>query len=229
MSRSKNICQAVVQALYHIHGKGVVHGDVRASNIICRTSMESSCDESVAFVDLSASGRFTHMQGCNSTFIGEYIGARYSPGMRLPPEAYFKLRDNFLDSSEQKAFSRYWKKSLSSPIADKWSMKPIKGRKGNYIPRVFDIEAVNMDGSVIPRKREELPYSLLLASPLVDIWALGVLFLEMLVDGGNLITEASRHYGMDENLALWRMEDIQVCCWSMNRIEDMREYYICSF
>jgi serine/threonine protein kinase len=187
------------EAIHHVHEKGVMHGDIRSDNAICYRGSAGTPEESIDYVsliDFSASGRFLPSPNSNLSFSNEYVGARYDSDMKLPPEAFFKL-----SSKDERSYLQYW--GVSSMPGE---IKPIKSKKGLFVPKVFDIEAINMDGSALVKSPSVLPYKLLSASPLVDVWAYGILMLEILGDGARLIAES----GLDSNIALWTDQEISL-------------------
>lgn len=92
---------------------------------------------------------------------------------------------------------------------------------GKYLPKVYDLEGVNMDGSVIARDTKDLPYKLVLASALIDVWAFGMLLLDLLVEGQGLIAQAAKaHGGLDKNIAFWKEEELNLYIFNKVREKD---------
>ena len=208
IARKTKLCGLIAESLFHIHQKGVMHGDVRGANIICSAG-DDLVAENASFIDFTNSGRFLPSSNGNVTFVGEYFGARFKSFMNLPPEFYHKLA-----GKDEKMFLNYQFKSKN-----KFSDLIIRGKKGVFVPKIFDIEAVNMDGSVIPRDPSDLPYKLLLASPLIDIWSYGVLLLLTLCDGKKLISEALvTNRDLEMSIAVWSDANIQT--YIIKKIKD---------
>ena len=171
--------------IQHVHDKGVMHGNVSAFNILCQNGSNWTSDgnDSVVLIDFSSSGRLAPAK--NSAVASsevEYFGGSINPTMSLPPEAYYML-DPKLKGKDLDAYMAYWK---NNPAWNVDLMGPIKGdskSKSCWLPRVFAVEAVNMDGSIVAKNVSDLPYTLLPATSDVDIWAFGMLLFDTVADG----------------------------------------------
>ena len=52
---------------------------------------------------------------------------------------------------------------------------PKATRKGTFVVKTFDINAVAYDGTAVPKDPDSLPYKLLTATTTLDTWAFGIL------------------------------------------------------
>ena len=78
------------------------------------------------------------MPNSNSTFSSESFGVRYSSAMNGPPEIFHKANSN-----DKKSYLKYWGQDISQLNPE---LAIIKTKRGSFLPKVFDVEAVNMDG-----------------------------------------------------------------------------------
>jgi serine/threonine protein kinase len=115
------LLRGVAQAIQHLHGKRIIHGDIKALNVVIKD------EKTVQLIDLDASVNFD-----------EYAGAKFSSGV-LPPEMFVKL-----NAAEFKTFETYFKNVDRDELWDK--VKPLKdsSRKCYYAVRTF------IDGILYP-------------------------------------------------------------------------------
>jgi serine/threonine protein kinase len=67
------LLKGVAQAIQHLHENRIIHGDIKALNVVIKD------EKTVQLIDLDASVNFD-----------EYAGAKFSSGV-LPPEMFAKL------------------------------------------------------------------------------------------------------------------------------------------
>ena len=111
-SQKMTLLKGVAQAIQHLHDKEIIHGDIKALNIVVKD------EKTVQLIDFDASVNFH-----------EYVGAKFSSGV-LPPEMFVTLND-----TEVKLF-----KSSYNLRNDLWmKVKPVKDeeRKCYYTVRTF--------------------------------------------------------------------------------------------
>ena len=72
----KLLSKQTTLALQHLHIHGLIHGDLKPSNII-------QIDNKIKLIDLDASANY---------FSGQYIGSKVSTGI-IPPELLYKRED----------------------------------------------------------------------------------------------------------------------------------------
>ena len=113
-SQKMMLLKGVAQAIQHLHEKRIIHGDIKALNVVIKD------EKTVQLIDLDASVNFD-----------EYAGAKFSSGV-LPPEMFVKL-----NAVEFKSFETYFKNVDRDELWDK--VKPLKdsSRKCYYAVRTF--------------------------------------------------------------------------------------------
>ena len=189
--RTVKLFEQLGQCLQHVHEQGVVHGNVSLFNTLCQNGSDwvSDGNDSAALIDFSNSCRFAPKKNSMAgSFVIECFGGRINSTMYLPPEAYYML-DPKAKGKDERAYMAYWK---DDPAWNAELMGAVRGStkmKSSWLPRVFAVEAVNMDGSLIPRNLNGLPYTLLPASPAQDIWAFGMILLNTFADGEKRVSQ----------------------------------------
>ncbi|KAF0700108.1 Aste57867_9339 [Aphanomyces stellatus] len=109
-AKVRSMLYDVVVALQHLHGKSLVHGDLKKLNVL-------RVHNGLKLIDLDAAAR-----------MDERIGTKFSSGI-LPPEMFYKLKSE----AEVQQYKSYWEKSAVTP--SRWNkLKP----KGNYVVKAFD-------------------------------------------------------------------------------------------
>jgi serine/threonine protein kinase/Leucine-rich repeat (LRR) protein len=76
----RGILRTLCNCLHHIHGKGVVHGDLKPSNIMF-------IDNAAHLIDFDASTMLWQSSGKEDAGVGDFAGQKYSSGY-LPPELF---------------------------------------------------------------------------------------------------------------------------------------------
>jgi serine/threonine protein kinase len=149
-SQKMMLLKGVALAIQHLHQKRIIHGDIKALNVVIKD------EKTVQLIDLDASVNFD-----------EYAGAKFSSGV-LPPEMFAKL-----NAVEFKSFETYFTNVKRDELWVK--VKPFydSNRKCYYAVRTF-IDSRGIDG-ILPGKD-----FLIKATPAIDIWSFGVLMYYML-------------------------------------------------
>ncbi|KAF0708199.1 hypothetical protein As57867_006404, partial [Aphanomyces stellatus] len=93
-NKIRQMMEEVAQALQHIHGRGIAHGDLKMLNIL-------RVGNQLKLIDLDASTDFDLL-----------AGAKWSSGL-LPPEMFY-----FLNNNEVAAYKQYW-----HGVNDQWWQK----------------------------------------------------------------------------------------------------------
>jgi serine/threonine protein kinase len=153
---TREIMRQVAEALQHLHQHGVMHGDLYALNII-------RIGGRMALVDLDAAVEFGDA--------GSVTGAKFSSGV-LPPEMFATLT-----REQEEEFEEYWREDVDSNSELWGKICPVKLRNGSAIV-VRTVHPDRADGS-------GLPYDLVNASDMVDIWSYGLLLYCAMNPTGN--------------------------------------------
>ncbi|KAF0682974.1 Aste57867_24987 [Aphanomyces stellatus] len=141
-TKIKDYLFEVAEAIAELHGAGVVHGDVKTTNIVRVANR-------LKLIDLDAAVRANK----------ECLGVKFSSGV-LPPEMFYKLQNDF----EVATHKAYWDDEAHD--AKRWNkLKPKEG----YVVCAHR-----------PGHSAALPYTLVEATPAVDMWAFGCLMYRML-------------------------------------------------
>lgn len=145
------LLKGVAEAIQHLHDSGLIHGDIKALNIVRKG------ENSVRLIDLDASIKKD-----------DNAGEKFSTGV-IPPEMFATLDDNeknrFLDYCD--GIKQVELKSKLKPVRD------CSGENCYYVVRKCIADRINTD--FIPRKD-----FLIKATPAIDIWSFGVLMFNML-------------------------------------------------
>ena len=155
----KMLLRSVAEAIQYLHGKRLLHGDIKALNIV------RANENDIRLIDLDASLKLD----------SDYAGAKFSSGV-LPPEMFAVL-----SKSEKTEFENHFKgvdKNLWTKV------EPVRDSERDcfYVVRAFDSRkgiANMMENGNFLRK----------GTAAIDIWAFGVLMYYMLSVGNqNLFT-----------------------------------------
>eukprot|EP00985_Skeletonema_marinoi_P010383 scaffold4880_cov80-Skeletonema_marinoi.AAC.1 len=151
----REILRQVFEAVKHLHGQKLMHGDMKMLNIV-----RFSLDNRLRLIDLDASARIVPPGGEDETF----AGVKFSSAI-LPPEMIEKI-----ETEEQlEEFNKYWESEDDEDLKKKVAPKLYK--KARYVVKSFRTDE---EGKPIVDKR--LPYEeLVRASESIDLWSLGVL------------------------------------------------------
>ena len=170
----RGILKQVFQAVKHLHGQKLMHGDIKMLNIV-----RSRIDNRLRLIDLDASARIVPRGGDDETF----AGAKFSSAV-LPPEMIKRI-----DTEEQlEEFNNYWESENDADLKEKVEPKAYKKQgtvKARYVVKSFRTE----EGKPAMPVFEGLPYEdeeLVRASESIDLWSLGVLAFTLLT-GESLI------------------------------------------
>ena len=150
MNSIRTILQQVSEAVGHLHGKKLMHGDLKLLNIV-----RFRFDNRLRLIDLDAAATIFR----NSDEDESYAGAKFSSST-LPPELWHCARKEDVDMLKE-----YWKDC--GPELQK-KVKPLEGKHNFFVVKSF---RSSRDGSPICHG---LPYKLVKASEAIDMWALGV-------------------------------------------------------
>ncbi|RHZ16055.1 hypothetical protein DYB31_006247, partial [Aphanomyces astaci] len=151
----------VAQCLAHLHGCGIVHGDVKALNVL-------RVHHQLKLIDLDA-----------ATPVGEFFQRSTCTSGILPPEMFVHLDTTTAMRQHYEAYCR--QAGDATGAAAMWRQhRPRSGYVVRLDP-VADSQPSQRNNSV------ELPYALIPMSPSMDIWAFGCL-VYLLVTGLHLVT-----------------------------------------
>ena len=155
----RDILRQVFEAVNHLHGKNLMHGDISMLNI-----MRLPIDKRLRLADLSSSAKID--EGEDS-----FAGFKCSSAI-LPPEMIERI-----ESDDQLAeFNQYWDGESDKCLVARMLPKLYK-KQGVAIGRYAVKSFRTQEGKPL---YEGLPYQLVDASEKIDAWSLGVLAFEML-------------------------------------------------
>ncbi|KAF0699735.1 Aste57867_9704 [Aphanomyces stellatus] len=141
-TKIKDFLFEVADAVAQLHEVGIVHGDIKTTNIV-------RVHNQLKLIDLDAAV-------CTGK---EHAGVKFSSGV-VPPEMFYKLQNE----AEGEMYKTYWKEEASD--IKRWNkLKP----KHGFVVRTYRPDHIG-----------DLPYSLVEATPAVDMWAYGCLMYRML-------------------------------------------------
>jgi serine/threonine protein kinase len=129
------ILRTLCNCLVHLHSKGVVHGDLKPTNLVL-------VDGSVCLIDLDASTRF----GVDTV---EFAAAKYSSGF-LPPELFacwdeeVLVRTYSADDDGRVVHDGRYELVAASPVLDMWAVGVILFQLCTGFPLLY----MNVDGNV---------------------------------------------------------------------------------
>ncbi|RQM24059.1 hypothetical protein B5M09_007612 [Aphanomyces astaci] len=150
----------VAQCLAHLHGCGIVHGDVKALNVL-------RVHHQLKLIDLDA-----------ATPVGEFFQRSTCTSGILPPEMFVHLDTTTAMRQHYEAYCR--QAGDATGAAAMWRQH--RPRSG-YVVR---LDPVADSQPSQPNNSVELPYALIPMSPSMDIWAFGCL-VYLLVTGLHLV------------------------------------------
>lgn len=180
----------VIDCLLSMHSRGLMHGDIKALNIV-------RLNGRMRLIDLDASG----------VMRDDFAGSKFSSGV-LPPEMFCKLDEKKLDQ-----YKEYWRDKIDIDTVDgarAWQkIKPVEDDDGNY----YVVKSYATDSQGKPIDREKLPYKLIKASDRIDAWSVGVILYSILSgDNGKGLFKVDNNDDLDEHdfitLATWTQEKI---------------------
>lgn len=116
----KHLLRGVAEAVQYIHGKGLIHGDIKALNIVL------SNENKIKLIDLDASLKEDI----------DYAGAKFSSGI-LPPEMFV-----IFDKAKRVDFEKYF----YGVEAEHWmKVEPVKKDNNCY----YSVRAFNTKGDIM--------------------------------------------------------------------------------
>ena len=154
----KVIARQVLEALSYIHGRDVMHGDIKMLNVT-----RFSHDNRLRLIGFDAS--------CPIDSTASYAGAKFSSSC-VPPA----MLHRFESATEIDKFNAYWQQSGikydSEESKAAWLEKiaPRQYKQYSYCVKTFSTQVPDQSG---------LPYSPVLASPSIDIWSVGVMLYQL--------------------------------------------------
>ena len=160
---TRELMREVAQALQHIHHSGIMHGNLNALNVV-------RIDSKMVLLDLGSAVQFGDA--------GSATGARFSSGV-LPPEMFATLT-----KEEEEQYEEYWKDEMRKG-SEVWAkICPVKLHNGSaVVVRTVDEDRPDGNG---------LPYDLVSASDMVDIWAFGLLMYCCVNPTGNSLLSVNQ-------------------------------------
>ncbi|KAK1747210.1 serine/threonine-protein kinase [Skeletonema marinoi] len=154
----REILRQVFEAVKHLHGQKLMHGDIKMLNIV-----RFSLDNGLRLIDLDASARIVPPGGEDEMF----AGVKFSSAI-LPPE----MIERIVTKEQLEKFKKYWEsendEDQKKKVAPKIYQEPGM-LKAHYVVKSFRTE----EGK--PVDTGLLPYKLVRASESIDLWSLGVL------------------------------------------------------
>jgi serine/threonine protein kinase len=218
---ARQILIDLASALQHCHERGVMHGDVKMSNVVRVGRDIKLIDlDSALFFPIPGSGTSS-----SSSSRSEHAGLKFSSA-NLPPEMFYELaseeeHNQFVDywavrgypttdqSSNERAPTRiedkdklsHWKKLRPTLTTD-------RGQERTFVVRTYS--RLGPNGEEDSDVGEGLPYRLLPAGPSLDLWALGMLAYHLLLGKALLASN------VDEDLiTISRMQEhLRAATWS---------------
>ena len=206
INATRELARQAAEAICHIHEQGIIHGDLKMLNLV-------RFNNRLFLIDFDASAPLNEddelaeerPKSEDDDSVKFYAGAKFSSGV-LPPEMISKLTS----SKEIEQFDSYFSsvcahdKELYSKIQPR-VYKQGKKRAMNFVVKTFQTELVDMgdeyEGKLEqPVSPSKLPYSLIKASPAIDLWSFGTV-LYALCSGSNLIS-VNRDDDLDGGLAM---------------------------
>ncbi|RHY65656.1 hypothetical protein DYB30_007853 [Aphanomyces astaci] len=184
----RSMLQEVATMLGQLHSHDVVHGDVKKLNVL-------RVDHCMRLIDMDA-----------ATPVNHPIGAKFSSGS-LPPEMFYKLKSE----DEVAQYSSYWQQrnhpEKTKNEADDDDERPRHDPDwwAKVQPRHHWVVKTFHD-----KDHHLLPYTLVKATPAVDMWAFGVLMYQMY--SGVELVPTDRNQDVDdssiERAATWTPADL---------------------
>lgn len=158
-----SITKDIAEAILHIHRKGLIHCDLKHSNVI-------QLGGRMRLIDLSA-----------ATEVDAFAGAKFSSGV-VPPEMITRLTTD----DDRRRFSDYFRESEESGNEQWDRIKPkVLSSKEYFVVKTFSTtkKTRRMFGGetvdIVPVETENLPYDLVEATSAIDVWSFGVLLYSL--------------------------------------------------
>jgi serine/threonine protein kinase len=167
--------QQVGEAIQHMHEHGrMIHGDLKLLNVVRYRGR-------LRLIDLDAS---SYLSDDDTIF---YAGAKFSSGV-LPPEMIYAATKG----SEVETFNSYFSETKETDPELWKKIAPAELKKGrkktNYVIKTFLTSRV--DDEEQPLNKDDLPYSLVEATPAIDLWSFGTILYALVV--GEPLFETNR-------------------------------------
>ncbi|KAF0692747.1 Aste57867_16205 [Aphanomyces stellatus] len=124
-NKIRQMMEEVGRCLQHIHGRGIVHGDLKKLNILRAANRLQLIDMDAATVGSD-----------------QFAGGKWRSGI-LPPEMFYQLSESELDK-----YSRYWH-GVDARVWDK-----VKPRGNSYVVKCFRTDNDTTDG-ILPYELEK--------------------------------------------------------------------------
>ena len=222
LSTTRALVREVVEAVDHLHSRGLVHGDIKVLRACRRgrASFPNLFSPSQALNILRIGGRlkitdFDSSKPISTTNRPSILGDKFSSGV-LGPEMFYMLRNK----EELRMFEEYWRedKDADTPLWRKIAPK------GGFVVRTFRV--VQETGA--PDLSRRLPYDLITSSVAMDLWSLGAL-MYLLITGEALVPSNRDDDCVNaEAMAM-------LCCWDdktarerLGKVEDIGARHLLS-
>eukprot|EP00797_Seminavis_robusta_P006160 Sro140_g065480.1 Inherit from NOG: surface antigen (1094) ;mRNA; r:51836-55117 len=188
LNAARVIMKQVGDALNYLHGRGIIHGDLKMASVI-RSSGRYK------LIDLDASVRLMAQPT-------EYIGAKFSSGI-LPPEM-IHCNESFTQAIH---YAQYFGYEQPQGLPSKLKIKVPEGGLRSYNVKTFRLQSIMeevedpFNGEIKQEKKtiavtHGLPYkdSLVEAGLAVDVWSFGVMLYAFCTgDSGKSLFDVDRN------------------------------------
>ena len=191
----KILMRELAEALNYCHKRGIVHGDVKALNVL-------RVKHRLCLTDFDASAE-----------VGAPIGAKFSSGV-LPPEMFYELKGD----DELQQIYKYWRADKANN-SEQW--EKVEPFCPDLLAKTKQFYAIK--SFLRSKGRASLPYELMPADPSLDVWSFGTVLFHMCT--GTPLLPVTRDYDVEHDVnkvraATWTAESILKRVGEVNFRED---------